>query len=108
MSAPPLELLGTSACHLCEQAERLLLMVERATETDEQIVNAFAAHLDLERGRSEHTVRAYRREAAARAVAARAREDEDAPRWPLHVLLVAAALCLLAFEWVTFHRRWTT
>ncbi|WP_270406975.1 tyrosine recombinase XerC [Brachybacterium paraconglomeratum] len=41
------------------------MSTERATETDEQIVNAFAAHLDLERGRSEHTVRAYRREAAA-------------------------------------------
>ncbi|WME23635.1 tyrosine recombinase XerC [Brachybacterium sp. GU-2] len=41
------------------------MSTERATETDEQIVDAFAAHLDLERGRSEHTVRAYRREAAA-------------------------------------------
>lgn len=31
-------------------------------EHDEEIVDAFAAHLRLERGRSEHTVRAYRRE----------------------------------------------
>ncbi len=30
---------------------------------DEDLVAAFAAHLRLERGRSEHTVRAYRREA---------------------------------------------
>lgn len=30
MSAPPLELLGTSACHLCEQAERLLLQAQAA------------------------------------------------------------------------------
>ncbi|MBN8615869.1 MAG: hypothetical protein J0L92_35070, partial [Deltaproteobacteria bacterium] len=47
-------------------------------------------------------------EAAAQAIAARARREQDAPRWPLHVLLVAAALCLLAIEWITFHRRWTT
>ena len=33
-----------------------------ATEQDDEIVEAFAAHLRLERGRSEHTVRAYRRE----------------------------------------------
>ncbi|ATG55385.1 recombinase XerC [Brachybacterium ginsengisoli] len=31
---------------------------------DETVVDDFAAHLRLERGRSEHTVRAYRREAA--------------------------------------------
>ena len=39
--------------------------VEGSKSAYEMIVNAFAAHLDLERGRSEHTVRAYRREAAA-------------------------------------------
>ena len=33
-----------------------------AMEQDDEIVEAFAAHLRLERGRSEHTVRAYRRE----------------------------------------------
>lgn len=32
-------------------------------QADEDVVAAFAAHLRLERGRSEHTVRAYRREA---------------------------------------------
>lgn len=44
-----------------------------------------------------------------RALLAReASRREEAPSWPLHVLLVAAALGLLAFEWITFHRRWTT
>ncbi len=36
---------------------------------------------------------------------------DEAPsraRWPLHVALLAAALALLAFEWITFHRGWTT
>jgi len=37
-----------------------------------------------------------------------ARRESEAPRWPLHVLLVSAALALLALEWITFHRRWTT
>ncbi len=32
---------------------------------DETVIEAFAAHLQLERGRSEHTVRAYRREACS-------------------------------------------
>src|SRR5699024_7121524 len=32
---------------------------------DESVIEAFAAHLQLERGRSEHTVRAYRREACS-------------------------------------------
>lgn len=32
---------------------------------DESVIEAFAAHLQLERGRSEHTVRAYRREASS-------------------------------------------
>jgi hypothetical protein len=35
----------------------------------------------------------------------RPREDEGA--WPLHVMLVSAALALLVLEWLTFHRRWT-
>ena len=35
------------------------------TEHEDGIVDAFAAHLRLERGRSEHTVRAYRREAGS-------------------------------------------
>ena len=46
--------------------------------------------------------------ADASAIAARERADEDAPRWPLHVLLVLGALALLGIEWLTFHRRWTT
>jgi hypothetical protein len=41
-------------------------------------------------------------------IAAREREAREAPRWPLHVLLVMGALILLAIEWLTFHRRWTT
>lgn len=36
----------------------------RSEQDDEAVIDAFAAHLSLERGRSEHTVRAYRREAA--------------------------------------------
>lgn len=34
--------------------------------------------------------------------------EDETSRWPLHVILVAAALALLAVEWFTFHRRWTT
>ncbi|MBX7197285.1 MAG: hypothetical protein K1X94_34865, partial [Sandaracinaceae bacterium] len=47
-------------------------------------------------------------DAASEAVASRERRDAEAPRWPLHVLLVIGALALLALEWITFHRRWTT
>jgi hypothetical protein len=42
------------------------------------------------------------------AISARETEEREAPRWPLHVLLVMGALALLALEWLTFHRRWTT
>jgi hypothetical protein len=42
------------------------------------------------------------------AIASRERQEREAPRWPLHVLLVMGALTLLAIEWLTFHRRWTT
>ncbi len=42
-----------------------LMSTDHAVEGDDEIVDAFTAHLRLERGRSEHTVRAYRREAAA-------------------------------------------
>jgi integrase/recombinase XerC len=41
------------------------MSTRRATEQEDEILDAFAAHLRLERGRSEHTVRAYRREAAS-------------------------------------------
>jgi integrase/recombinase XerC len=41
------------------------MSTERAAGPDEQTVEAYTAHLRLERGRSEHTVRAYRREAVA-------------------------------------------
>jgi hypothetical protein len=37
-----------------------------------------------------------------------AREERGHARWPLHALLVLGALGLLALEWLTFHRRWTT
>lgn len=39
-------------------------MSPRTEHDDATVVDAFAEHLRLERGRSEHTVRAYRREAA--------------------------------------------
>ncbi len=74
------------------------------------VANLFSrseSRLEIE-GESIEGARSLDLDAAARAVAARSRADDDAPRWPLHVLLVAAALLLLAVEWLTFHRRWTT
>jgi integrase/recombinase XerC len=41
------------------------MSTHHATEQDDEIVDAFVAHLRLERGRSEHTVRAYRRETSS-------------------------------------------
>lgn len=49
-------------------------MSTQRAQDDEAVVDDFAAHLRLERGRSEHTVRAYRREAEG--LLAHARETE--------------------------------
>jgi hypothetical protein len=67
--------------------------------------------------RDESRLRAAAIEGAAR-IAPRAHDvssgggtaDEDArsERPPLYTLVVALALALLALEWLTFHRRWTT
>jgi integrase/recombinase XerC len=46
----------------------------RDTESDEELLDAFRRHLELERGRSPHTVRAYLRE--ARSLLTHLEEDE--------------------------------
>lgn len=64
--------------------------VQPPSQTEDAVLDAFTEHLRLERGRSEHTVRAYRREAAG--LLTHLRDQERIPLAELDVTALRAWL----------------